>query len=142
MTGQVLSVVLSIPKGLNPSATNPSLTLRGSDENCKCLVSNIFHAFESAGCRITLSSGRPLTCHFIELARSGDKNSRCNLGFKGNHHRIFANFFFPLLEEALLPVIDASFFFHLLSLQQGHASRLTSSFQNSIQSFGQAWVFL
>ena len=134
----MLSVVLSIPKGLNPSAANPSLTLQGLDKNCKCLMSNIFHAFESAGCRITLSFVRPLTCHFIELTNSGDKNSHCNLGFKGNHRRIFAAFFFPLLDEALLPIMDASFVFHLLSLQQGHAPRLTFSFQNSIQSFGQA----
>ena len=130
-----------IPKRLNPSATNPSLTLQGSDENYKCVVSNIFHASESAGCRITPSSVRPLTCHFIELARSGDRNSRCNLGFKGNHHRIFATFFFPLLDEALLPITPASFAFHLETLQQGHASSNEFSFQNSIQSLGQACIF-
>ena len=104
-------------------ATNPSLTLQGSDENCKCMVSDIFHASKSAGCCITPSSVRPLTCHFIELARSGDRNSRCNLGFKRNHRRIFTAFFFPLLDEALVPVTDASFVFHLETLQQGHASR-------------------
>ena len=82
--GHVLCVVLMFPYGLNPSAANPSLTLRGSDANSTCLSSNSFQASESAGCLITPSFVRPVACHFILVASSDDRKSHCNLGFKGN----------------------------------------------------------
>ena len=94
MIGHVLWVLLIFPYGLNPSDANPSLTLRGSDENSMYLESNDFQASESIRCLSNPSFTRPLACHFIWLAVLGDINSHCNLGFKGNHRKIFAGFFF------------------------------------------------
>ena len=102
MTGQVLWVLLIFPYGLNPSANNLSLTFRGSDENSMYLESNDFQASKSTRCLSNPSFTWPLACHLIWLVVSGDINSHCNLGFKGNYHRIFASFFSFFLQEALV----------------------------------------
>ena len=129
-TSHVLCVVLMFPYGLNPSASNPSLTLWGSDANSTCLSSNSFQASESAGCLITPSFVWPIACHFILMASSDDRKSRCNLGFKGNQCRTFAAFFLLLLDEAyVLSATGDSSGFHLETSQCGQASRLLFSFQ-------------
>ena len=99
MTGHVQWVLLIFPYGFNPSVANPSLT---SNENTMYLESNNFQALKSVGCLSKSSFTWPLACHFIWLAISRGINSRCNLGFKGNHRRIFMGFFFFFLEEALV----------------------------------------
>ena len=142
MTSHVLWVVLIFPYGLNPSAANPSLILWSSDENSMYLESKDFQTSESAGCLINPSFTRPLACHFIWLAVSGDMNSRFNLGFKENHLRIFVAFFFLLLEEVLVLCWPLnSLLSHLEMLQFGQVLRLALSFQYKIQSLGQAWIF-
>ena len=142
MTGYILWLVLIFPYRLNPLAANPSLILRGSDENSMYLESNDFQASESAGCLNNLPFTRPLACHFIWLVVSGGINSHFNLGFNGNHRRIFAALFFPFLGEAwvLCWPLD-SLFSHLETPQFGQASRLAFSFQYKTQSLGQAWIF-
>ena len=108
----VLCVVLMFPYGLNPSTANPSLTLWGLNENSTYLPSNIFQTSESARCLITPSFVRPVACHFILVASSGDKNSHCNLGFKGNQCKTFETFFFIFFGEAcvLSPTCDSGGF--------------------------------
>ena len=138
MTGQVLI----LENGLNPSAANSSLTLRGSDVNSTYLESNDFQALELAGFLINLSFVRPSTCHFMWGAISGDINNPFNLGFRGNHLKIFAAFFFNFLEAAFVFFgTSASLLAHLEWLQFEQASRLEFSFQNNIQSLGQASIF-
>ena len=128
-TSNVLLVLLIFPYRLNPSAANPSLTLQGSDENSMYLESNDFQASELAGYLNNPSFTWPSTCYFICLAVSGDINSHCNLGFKGNRYRIFAGFFFFFLKEALVLCwpLD-SLLSHLERLHLGQASRLAFSF--------------
>src|SRR3954464_11744128 len=93
--GQVLCVLLWLPKGLSPSVLIPSLAFLASPPNSSNSMSNAFHWLASEGCFRILpfsgsSSGFSLsTCHCISFASLGSTKYLCRRGVIGKFQSPF-----------------------------------------------------
>src|SRR3954466_13997387 len=93
--GQVLCVLLWLPKGLSPSVLIPSLTFLASPPNSSNSMSNAFHWLASEGCVMIFpfsgsSSGFSLSvCHCISFAFLGSMKYLYIRGVIGKHHTTF-----------------------------------------------------
>src|SRR4051812_33534209 len=103
-TGQVLCVLLWLPKGLSPSVLIPSLTFLASPPNSSNLMSNAFHWLASEGCVRILpfsgsSSGFSLSaCYCISFASLRSMKYLYRRVVIGKYHTTFrGTFLFPLL---------------------------------------------
>ena len=128
--------------GLNPSLANPSLTFRGSNAKSGCSESKVFQASEYAGCLNFPSLGRPFSCHFIESTIFDDIYNFLILGLRGKYLNTLARTGGEItLQETFFLRFRHTLSLYLEAPQLGHVSSFSCSFQNKIQSLGQAWIF-
>jgi hypothetical protein len=126
------------PKGLNLSATKPSLTLRGSEANSRCRASNDFHALPSAGCLNMPSFVQASTCHLIWVIECFDINNLCSLDINGNHRNTLTGFLFDIRDDTSSSLVSS---FHFDFSHTIQLFNLLLSLQNNIQSLRHAGIF-
>src|SRR3954469_1467569 len=128
--------------GLNPSLVKPSLTLRDSLEKSGWSSSKSFHALPSAGCLNFPSFERSSSCHLIDSAVFEHMNNLCSLGINGKCLKTFAGTLQSFLGCSDSHPSVAAFCFHREASQIVQELSFSCSFQNSMQSFGHASIFL
>jgi hypothetical protein len=125
-----------LPKWLNPSVANLSLTLRGSDAKSKCCLSNVFQATLWVECLSVPSSIQTLACYHMCSGGTDDINNLCNL--KGNHRNTFSSLLFALVDDSTAPPVTC------FNFDMPHAVQVSKSsqcFQNNIQPLWPATIF-
>lgn len=100
-----------------------------------------FQTWASVGCLNLPSFFCAKACHAIDLEKSLHTNILCNLGFNGRYINTLAG----ILYSSKLFLLSSEVFllsttFHCKVPQVLQNSNFSFSAQNSIQSFGQAWI--